>query len=78
MTYDQVWRPILGIHALHLPIQVHTHTPGALGSDTAAAPGEQLGFGALLKGTSVMVLRVERVLLYIHFPPPTIPARPET
>ncbi len=38
VTYSQVWWPILGIHALHLPIQVHTHssehtpTPGAVGS----------------------------------------------
>ncbi len=30
-------------------------------------PGSSWGFGALLKGTSVMVLRVERVL-YIHSP----------
>ncbi len=29
----------------------------------AAAPGEQLGFGALLKETSVVVLRVERALV---------------
>ncbi len=26
VTYSQVWRPILGIRALHLPIQVHTQT----------------------------------------------------
>ncbi len=26
MTYSQVWWPILGICALHLPIQVNTHT----------------------------------------------------
>ncbi len=36
VTYSQVWRPILGIRALHLPMQVHTHssehTPGAVGS----------------------------------------------
>ncbi len=32
----------------------------------AVAPGEHLGFGALLKGTSVVVLRVERAL-DIHF-----------
>ncbi len=30
-------------------------------------PGSSWGFGALLKGTSVVVLRVERAL-YIHFP----------
>ncbi len=51
------------------PIQVHTHSsehthtvnthPG-IGSHIAAAPGEQSGFGALLKGlTSVVVLKVE-------------------
>ncbi len=36
VTYSQVWWPILGIRALHLPIQsAHTHrehTPGAVGS----------------------------------------------
>ncbi len=40
----------------------------------AAASGSSWGFGALLKGTSVVVLTVERAL-YIHIPPPTIPAR---
>ncbi len=33
----------------------------------AAMPREQFVFGALLKGTSVMVFRVERAL-YIHSP----------
>ncbi len=33
------------------------------------------GFGTLVKGTSVVVLRVERAL-DIHSPPPTIPAGP--
>ena len=49
----------------------HTHTvnthPEQWAAIYAAAPGEQLGFGALLKGTSVVVLRVERAL-YIHSP----------
>ncbi len=27
VTYSQVWWPILGIRALYLPIQVHTHPP---------------------------------------------------
>ncbi len=36
------------------------HTLGAVGRHL-------LGFGAFLKGTSVMVMKVERVL-YIHFP----------
>ncbi len=35
--------------------------------------GSSWGFCALLKGTSVVVLKVERAL-YIHSPPPTIPA----
>ncbi len=41
---------------------VHTHTPWT------HTRSSSLGFGALLKGTSVVVLRVERAL-YIH--PPT-------
>ncbi len=41
----------------------------------AAAPGEQLGFGALLKGTSVVVLKVEESAGH-SLPPPTIPAGP--
>ncbi len=32
-------------------------------------PGSSCGFGALLKGTSVVILRVERALA-IHPPPP--------
>ncbi len=44
----------------------HTHTPEQWAAN-AAAPGEQLGFGALLKDTSVVVLKVERAL-YIHSP----------
>ncbi len=81
VTYGQVWWPILGICALHLThpkcthTAVNTHTPWTHTRSSpeqwaaiyAAAPGEQLGFGALLKGTSVVVLKVERVL-YIHSP----------
>ncbi len=49
------------------------HTPGAVGSQCCGARGGSWGFGALLKGlTSVVVLRVERVLV-IHSPPPTLP-----
>ncbi len=39
------------------------------------SPGSSWGFGALLKGTSVVVLKVERVL-YIHSPHLQIPAGP--
>ncbi len=53
--------------------QQWTHTPlhRHLCCGTQGAPG----FGALLKGTSVVVLKVERVL-YIHSPLPTIPVGP--
>ncbi len=73
----EVWWPILGICALHLThpsahtqqrVVNNTHTvnthPEQWAAIYAAAPGEQLGFGALLKGlTSVMVLKVERALI---------------
>ncbi len=59
VTCGQVWLPVLGICALHLTHPKCTHTPWT--------HGEQLGFGVLLKGISVVVLRVKRVL-YIHSP----------
>ncbi len=40
-------------------------------------PGSSWGFGALLKGTSVVVLKVEESAVH-SLPPPTIPAAPET
>ncbi len=65
VTYDQVWWPILGICALQFyPSKVHTHS----GEHTPwTHTRSSWGFGALLKGTSVVVLRVERAL-YIHSP----------
>ncbi len=86
VTYGQVWWPILGICALHLShpkcthTAVNTHTPWTHTRSSGQPfmlrrPGSSWGFGALLKGTSVVVLRVERAL-YIHSPPPTIPAGP--
>jgi len=82
VTYSHVWWPILGICALHLPIQVHTHssvhthTPRSSGQPFyAVASGEQLGGWCLAQGHLVVVLKVERAL-YIHSPPPTIPAGP--
>ncbi len=81
VTYGQVWWPILGIRALHLTHPKCTHT--AVNTHTRSSgqpfmlwrPGSSWGFGALLKGTSVVILKVERAL-FIHSPPPTIPAGP--
>ncbi len=77
MTYSQVWWPILGIRALHLPFQsahtqqwTHTHrehTPEQWAAIFAASPGEQLGVQCLAWGHLIMVLKVERVL-YINSP----------
>ncbi len=78
MTYDQVWWSILGICALHLThprcthiavntYTVNTHTRSSGQLFMRQRPGSSLWFGALLKGTSVVVSRVERVL-YIHSP----------
>ncbi len=64
----------------HTHTHTHTHT---LWTHTRSSgqpfmlrrPGSSWGFGALLKGTSVVVLRVERAL-YIHFPHlQSLPAR---
>ncbi len=58
----------------HTAVNTHTththreHTPGAVGSlFMLQHPGSSWGFGALLKGTSVVVLKVERALV-IHSP----------
>ncbi len=78
VTYDQVWWPILGICGLHLNhpkcthTAVNTHTPWTHTQSSGQLfmlrhPGSSWGFSALLKGTSVVVLRVERAL-YIHSP----------
>ncbi len=82
MTYNQVWWPMLGICALHLShpkcthtaVNTHTHTH-TLWTHTRSSgqpfmlrrPGSSWGFGALLTGTSVVVLKVKRAL-YIHSP----------
>ncbi len=82
VTCGQVWWPIHGICALiltypkctHTVVNTHkpwTHTRSSGQPFMLQRPGS----GALLKGTSVMVLRMERAL-YIHSPPPTIPAGP--
>ncbi len=74
MSYSQVWWPIPGIHALHLihpkctHTAVNTHKPWThTRSSGQPFSGSSWGFGALLKGTSVVVLKAERVL-YIHSP----------
>ncbi len=84
MIYSQIWWSILWICALHLPIQVHTHssehayrehTPRAVGSHLCCS-----AWGAV--GGSVPCSRAPRRgieggerVLYIHSPP-TIPAGP--
>ncbi len=78
MTYGQVWWPILRICALQLihpkctHTAVNTHTPWTHTRSSGQPfmlrrPGSSCGFGALLKGTSVVVLRVKRAL-DIHSP----------
>ncbi len=65
----------------HTAVNTHTHTVNTHTRSSGQPfmlwrPGSNWGFGALLKSTSVVVLRVEREL-YIHSSP-TIPAGPET
>ncbi len=55
--------PILGVHT-HTS---WTHTRSSGQPFMLRCPGSSWGLGALLKGTSVVVLRVERAL-YIHSP----------
>ncbi len=60
----------------HTAVNTHTpwtHTWSSGQPFMLRCPGSSCGFGALLKGTSVVVLKVERAL-DIHSPPPTIPA----
>ncbi len=59
---------------------VHTHTPWTHTRSSGQpfmlwCPGSSWGFGALLKGTSVVVLKVEESAVH-SLPPPTIPASP--
>ncbi len=71
VTYSQVRWPILRICALQLTHPKCTHTQQWTHT-------HRWGFGVLLKGSSGVVLKVERAL-YIHPPPPpTIPAGSET
>ncbi len=73
VTYSHIWWPILGIRALNLPIQVHTHSSEHTHLEKwatiyVAAPGEQ--FGVLLKGIGIEESAVHSL------PPTTIPAGP--
>ncbi len=76
VTCGQVCWPILRISALHLThpkcthTAVNTHTPWTHTRSSGQPfmlrhPGSSWGFGVLLKGTSVVVLKEERAL-YIH------------
>ncbi len=79
--------PILGIRALHLPIQVHTHTavkhthtvsthPEQWAAIYAATPGEQLGDRCLAQGHRHGIEGGESI---VHSTPPTDnPSRNET
>ncbi len=77
---EVMWPSTRALHLTHL--SEHTHTPWthtrSSGQPMLRRPGSSWGFGALLKGTSVVVLRVERTLVIHSPPPPTIPAGPET
>ncbi len=82
MTYSQIWWPILGICALHLPIQVHTHQWTHIPWTHTRSSGQPFmlqrlgsswGFGALLKGTSSSYGRWRE---RFTSPPMTIPAGP--
>ncbi len=57
VIYSQVWWPILGIRALHLPIQsAHTQQWTQVHA-VNTPPGNSWGFSALLKGTSLWYWR---------------------
>ncbi len=86
ITYSQVWWPILIIRALHLPIQVHTHssehththrehTPGAVGSHLCC--GAQGAVGGSVPCSRAPRRGIECGEIAVHLlPPPTIPAGP--
>ncbi len=82
MKYSQVWWPILWTHALHLPIQVHTHSSEHTHREhTLWAVGSNLCCSAWgVVGCSVPCSRAPRRGIKggdsaVHsLPPPTIPA----
>ncbi len=73
---------VLYIYLVHTHTSEHTHTPWTHTQSSGQPfmlrrPGSSWGFGALLKGTSVMVSKVERAL-YIHSPRRHACDNPET
>ncbi len=85
VTYSQVWWPILGICALHLPIQVHTHssehtnrehTPGAVGSHLCC--GSRGAVGGSVPCSKALRHGIVGEESAVHsLPPPTIPGGPK-
>ncbi len=65
--YGYPYLEFVNIQSAHTQQWKHTHTMNTNPEQWAAIYSEQLWFGALLKGTSVVVLRVEKAL-YIHSP----------
>ncbi len=83
VTYSQVWWPILRIRALHLPIQVHTHTavnththrehtPRAVGTHLCCGAWGAVGGSVPCSRTPSWYWRWREHCTFT--PPPTIPA----
>ncbi len=80
VTYSQVWWPILGIRALHLPIQVHTHSSEHTYTPWTHTRSSGQSFMLRCSGSSwgsVPCCGIEGGESAVHsLPPPTIPAGP--
>ncbi len=79
MTYSLLWWLIFGIRALHLPIQVHTHSsehkPGAVGSHLCCSA--RVAVGGSVPCSRAPRRGIEDGEGAVHsLPPPTIPAGP--
>ncbi len=81
VIYSQVWWPILGIRALPLSIQVHTHssehthTPGAVGSHLCCSAQGAVGGSVPFSRAPRRCIEGGRSAVH-SLPPPTIPAGP--